>query len=390
MSEGSHPPPRRHKHGPEEEFRALLQQHGVLPPVRDLNDDERQRTDEAAREALRRIVADAPTSSRNQSSAGAPRRTTRARRGVGRSVGVLAAAALVIGAVIFAAPEHQTPTPGPPVPVAATPAMVSFTLASNTQAPLHGRPATRTLERLAHRARQSHGSGSGAYQLVSTETWHLARNAVSAWTDRFIPTITKRYLQPNGVVSTVRRNGPALDKNGRLLASIGAGGHETNTRVPPAQVYYPETLPTSSSQLTKRLAPSRRCHSVAACLADKVISLHQDWVVSSKLEATLWVALARTDEAEYLGTSSDRLGRPAAAFVTPSVTSGDQTVLLLSPKTGRLLSAETVRVGNQRGSEVAVKIPGVIRFVVFVSSERMPSLVRPMDGTDTSRPPRVS
>ncbi|MGH3497893.1 MAG: hypothetical protein ACRDYB_04175 [Acidimicrobiales bacterium] len=112
--------------------------------------------------------------------------------------------------------------------------------------------------------------------------------------------------------------------------------------------------------------------------------------MSSKLEATLWVALARTDEAEYLGTSSDRLGRPAAAFVTPSVTSGDQTVLLLSPKTGRLLSAETVRVGNQRGSEVAVKIPGVIRFVVFVSSERMPSLVRPMDGTDTSRPPRVS
>ncbi|MCW2784025.1 MAG: hypothetical protein JWP74_542 [Marmoricola sp.] len=342
----------------EREVRDLLAELG-LHPDQTLTEEEQRRTDAAASDALHRIVATPPAARTTPTSTGARQRLPWRRVltvGSVVAVSVVGATLVVVGSRSPVSPPHQEAV-GATVP---TPRMATFTLASATTPTLTGTAAGPWLIRLARAIARQPASGTGHFQLIQTDSWTLPGSATTHRTStRFVPTITRRYVRPDGTVILVRGHGRALDGDGRLSLPL-EGSRSTSTELP---------APTGTA---------KDCPSSSSCVAADIVSRYQHQVVSPRLAAALWRSLAATQGIEYLGTTADRLGRPAAAFVAPGLTSGRQLVIFADPRTGEFLASETIVV-TAAGSRLPLTPPAVVEFTVLVSATRMPRLLQPMN-----------
>ncbi len=82
-------------------------------------------------------------------------------------------------------------------------------------------------------------------------------------------------------------------------------------------------------------------------LLDAVTSLLNEWTLTSQQESAVLSALRHVDGFTTYGEVTDRLGRPGIALLAKSPTNTSfESLLILSPTTGRILSVETIYLGG--------------------------------------------
>jgi hypothetical protein len=134
---------------------------------------------------------------------------------------------------------------------------------------------------------------------------------------------------------------------------------------------YPASLPTDPARLIDTLVPEpAECPVLASCLSTQLVNLHYMWVLPPDVVAALWRTLAGQPEVTYLGTTVDRLDRPAVGFSVPVAGGKRTTILYADPETGALLGNEDVLL--QGGKDFGVTPPAVLAFTALVESRRIP------------------
>jgi hypothetical protein len=170
-----------------------------------------------------------------------------------------------------------------------------------------------------------------------------------------ITTRTDFWIRTDGSARVDQDRGPALDLKGQLKGAenLAPGGGLSTDEIP-AGTYDPQlpaTLPRAPNDLRAALLQQVngvQCASATEqtwCLTYEVQQLYSRYVMPADLAAAIWQVLANEPNIRDLGTTTDRLGRPADAIAIPSPPSlppSQVLVFLTSPTTGRLIGTETV------------------------------------------------
>lgn len=113
-------------------------------------------------------------------------------------------------------------------------------------------------------------------------------------------------------------------------------------------VYFTDHLPLNSPSATVRAFTG-----INALLAERILSPAQ--------QAAFLGYLASLPDIHLLGTSTDRLGRAVLVFAAPT-NGDDQSLLMLSPDTGRINATEVIYRGTDRTD---IPSPAVIEYVAW-------------------------
>lgn len=386
------PDRRRGRHRPstvDEDILAMLRESGLslAGPDRDLTVDEKERTDAAAEGALARILESPRDPSPDWTPAAAPQAEARPAPGTPvrfsklreRRVPLLVGAGILVGAatataVFVGMPGAESPPreSGPEVVAnGVTPPMGDFALVAHTS-DLQGSPADDALRGLAEVASRQPAPDTGGVQHVRLDGWFLTQEDSASST--LVPTVTDRYFLPDGQYRTIEAHGAPLDGYGRVVdpAEVSDPISDDTFHGPAEGVDHARTLPTEARALISRLIPDPgECPVLAECLTSQLINVQYTWVAPPKLTAALWSTLIGETEVSYLGETTDRLGRQAIGFATPTSDGHRKVVLYADPDTGALLGSEEVLLTREEGDGLpaAVEPPVVINFTALAESE---------------------
>lgn len=336
----------------EDEVRQLLGDLGARPLSRELTSTERDRTDRTAAAALDAMLGGGP---------GAEPPYSPSQQGVPRRCWVLAVAAAVITAAgsvpIFRLLFGRVGVR------AVTPAIPRFDQGSRQAS----RDSTDVLIALAEASARQQEPADLPVQFVATLSWRYAGGHASLAS---VP--AERYLLGNGLIRLIEREPQPLDAEGRVSDDADPRtlpvASDRTIPGPAAGPEYPSTLPTDPARLTAELT-SGACSQASACLAEASLSLHTGFVLRPELSAALWRALAATGEADYLGETLDRIGRPAVALQVPAPGADRYRVVYADPHTGALLGADLIGTAHETGQGSIG--PAVIGFTAIFGARRV-------------------
>lgn len=370
-------------------LRDLLQEHDLLPDVPDA-----LLADSDAEQLLSAILASpagatslaqphlapphlAPVSGPPTRRRGDRRSERPARR---RSLLSVAAAAVLVLALV----GTQSTRPAPAT--AATLPSLQYTLAPTDDAAAPAGTdlpaASGTLLELAATARSATTPAQvGRVQHVVTQEW--VAETTDAATDQstaVYPTVTERWVSPDGSTQVSQRRAPAVTYDGSLDpgAKASAGGPESTDTFLPGH-----NDPAASRQLSRDpevltdqllAASTAQCDLdgwAGYCLAEQVQEAFLWTVVPDDLAGAFWEALSEQPSVELLGTTTDRVGRTGTAVAVDVPVDGRpdgeeaKLVLVISPDDGQLLATEQLTL---RSALLGVDEPTVTAFRAITSS----------------------
>lgn len=276
------------------------------------------------------------------------------------ATGALAILVLVAGSLLFGMPSRTRA-------YAATPSPLQLPSGA-------GEPAKPALLRLAEIADAQPGPPpAGRYHYVKLRAWYL-NTAVDGESVRsqLQPQVVEKWVADDGAsrVVTVRDGNTDVVSSGPTGSSLSLANRlSTDPQLLARQLPgYPQTGRDNAG------IPNR------VERVERAVDVLRDYgTVSPALQAALWRVLADQRLINH-GTIVDRGGRRGLAFSIDSNHSGLPTryLLIIDPKTGRLLSFEQVL--TKRAGKLNVRIPSVTSYEIFVSAGRV--------ATDTTRPTR--
>lgn len=292
-------------------------------------------------------------------------------RRAGRPLLLLATAAvLAIGLVIV------RPFAGSDPVMATTPAILQITDGGGTVLEQATEPASDELRRLAGLARRAPAPSDGPVQLIVRSSWLLSTDEGAArGRSVLVPVHSEQYFQPDGTVRTIERRSQPLDSSGQLTDEIGSW---SDARALSDQTFagpvngpdYPSTLSTDPVELAEQLVPDpAECEVLTHCLVAAANSLHYNYVIEPRLSSGLLEMLAQRPDIRFAGSTSDRLDRPAEAFVAPGADASRRIIVLIDPETGELLGSEEVLVEDS--AALGLDAPAVIEFTALEESRRI-------------------
>ncbi len=320
-----------------EEARAFFREHGLLPPIPEQYSED----DEDAERLRERILAQG-----------------RARPGTNRRRVLLAAAAAIVVAIGGGAYAllHSAPATA-----AETPAMLTYSAASPESVD-SAPPAADVLTSAARSAATAPAShATGEVQYVATYGWSLSVqvDSTSPVQVAIYPTFTQWSLPPDGAVRVAESRSAPLGLDGRLTADVENAPDEVTSESSPVGTIDPDvarhlsgdpaTLRTQLLDTQAGLPCDQDARWQAECLVRAVQMLDDQYVVAPQIASAMWSVLADESALHSLGTTIDRLGRPADAVALPpepGQPSEAVLVLLLSESTGAYLGTETVTLVN--------------------------------------------
>lgn len=291
--------------------------------------------------------------------------------------------AVAMAALVF------LPGAGPQPAVAQTPPMLSFSLANASDIQSAGQPARDTLIELAQRATHLSSPKHLPVQRVVAEAWWTSTDPAEGTKGPqtvLIPRHLEVYQFDDGSRRSIERRGAALDAQGRLADQPGswnAVAPKTDETFPnDLGANYPQSLAATVSGLRQQLAPKSACGGTAGgCMLSAVADLFAGYVVDPSTTARIWRLLATEPTIQTLGSTTDRLGRRADAFVADALDPSQRILILIDPKTGRYLGAETVLV--RPSPDLGFDPPAVTQFTAIVDSARIAVSEVPDDSTTT-------
>ncbi len=247
--------------------------------------------------------------------------------------------------------------------------------------------ATGVLTQAANAAASaSEPDGVGTVQYVTTRGWLFGADVNSPGQLNAVvyPTITRWWLAADGAVRVDQQRDTPLGLDGRLandgVGSIEPSGSET---LPPGTIDARLTarLSTAPADLRAELVATQvglPCDQDARwqteCLTLAVQQIYDQYVVTPQLASAIWTVLAGEEPLRDLGSTVDRLGRPAIAVALPSdPTQAEQsvTVLLISNATGAYLGREAITL---RDDSLSIDEPTVTGFSALETSGRVKAL----------------
>lgn len=330
--------------------------------------------DPSGQSAFRQIIAQPGGAAAVSRRPGLPRprrqRVLRRMLAGSAAVAVLAAA----GAVLANRPA------GAPGQLATAP-MLDYTLAG-VSSPARARqlpPAGALLRHLARVAArqpavpQPPGADVG---YVLTNEWYMSV-AVAGGTNTvaIIPEVDKTWTTPGGTGRQLQLTGKPLAGPVGSLLTLRAAEHRqpvSDSTFRAAEQFGPpvRSLATNPARLRAQLLRASEYRGdpqqvPAGYQLFKVIADLHHQVVRPGLEAAIWRVLAGQQAVRYLGTVTDRAGRPGVAVATTAFDS-DRLVLIISPSTGRLLGEEHLFLTNPGALNVRT-FPMVASYVSYLS-----------------------
>ncbi|MDR0431752.1 MAG: hypothetical protein LBH48_00310 [Bifidobacteriaceae bacterium] len=276
---------------------------------------------------------------------------------------IVAVIAIVVGTLL---PSDQV------APAQAmTPAMPVFSAVDQGAIPLKGEDATPTLLQLAERAASQPDAYDGDVQAIEYAGWWLRTDATGTALDHgdLIPAKVQRYLLPDGNARLVERLGAPLDPKRGLLPVNGKWTTLADETLPGRAEgpLYARLLSTDPDVLTSQLVGAPEdCPDIGFCLSGQVRLLHDGHVVPPRVRAALWMALAKSGGVEFLGRTTDRIGRQAVAFVVTQPDGQRQYIIYADESSGSYLGTETILA--QDSEELGLKAPAVIEFIALVDA----------------------
>ncbi len=299
------------------------------------------------------------------------------------SVAVAAAVCVLAGVLVVVQPwgaQHSA---------AQTPAMLHFANVRAGQIAPSGEPAGELLHDLAVRATAMPEPAELPVQRVELDAWWSS----SEWLDDqtqaqsvLVPVRSVAYLLPTGERRAIEYRGEPLDADGRptSLEVEWDGAPSMSDSITPLNtamgVDYPESLPATQADLIEALAPADACTQTrGGCLLSEVATMFEGYVVSPRVTARIWEALATEPSITTLGPTVDRLGRNAVALTAAGLNPLEQVVILVDPESGSYLGSEVilVEVDPTHGFDP----PAVLSFTAVVSAERVAESDVPDDST---------
>lgn len=288
----------------------------------------------------------------------------RVRRLAHQAVGVAASLVLVLAVVIGV----QLAGAGPAY---ATPPILHYSLADPSGV-LEAQGASPVLHAAgAHSVKTAH-TGAGDVELIASRNWFLS---VTHRGLRILPTTLERWRSPDGSVTVRETVGAPLRHDGTLDPANSEPATKTvEESWPPESVLdTAASLPLRPHELRRTLLdPSLETDlstdEVTALLFGEVIAQMSTRLLPPDLIAAMWEMLALDPGIRTLGTTTDRLGRPAVAITAPPLTSQvktDVTVALIDPETGHLLGTETVTLHSE---DLGIDEPTVTGFTTITDA----------------------
>ncbi|GAB3196923.1 hypothetical protein GCM10027062_07330 [Nocardioides hungaricus] len=316
----------------------------------------------------------------------APRRWWQGRHR-GLSLTVATGICLILGVLAVA----TQPWAGAPPAGAQTPAMLRFAGIEAGRIEPAGEPAGALLHQIAARAAVLPEPAELPVQYVELDGWWAssapAQDGRRARTV-LVPTLSRAYLLPGGDRRSIEVRGDPLDSEGRpstVEPSWDAAPtiSDTITALDRDQgLDYLQRLPADPGRLSRFLVPDDVCvETRGGCLLSTVSALFEKYVVPPQIAARLWSVLAAEPTITSLGMTTDRLGREAVALTAPSMSPGQQLLVLADPDSGRYLGSETILVAPDPAW--GFDPPAVLSFTALVTAERIAASDVPDDSTAT-------
>lgn len=351
------------------ELRRLLDSIGLAPEYSvptSLTAEERRRAEQMRQRILKRINEAGGTDMAESDK--------RVRWGswVARSV-VAAALALIMTVAVVGPWRGEGGTAA-----AMTPALLTFSGVEPGTLPDTGIPADADLAELARLARKLPKPADLPVHNIELDAWWSASAPADETTDArsvLVPVRASHFVLPDGDFRSIERRGLPLDADGLVVdppdwAEIAPISDSEFALDPGRGPEFPETLPTTIDDLRTALAPPDECaEMLSECLVNSIIELHTTYVLTPELVSNLWSVLQGMSDITVLGTTTDRLNRPALALRAPSAGGRERTVILADPTTGALLGYE--RVLMEPDPNVGFNPPAVLSFTAVVDSRRI-------------------
>lgn len=342
------------------EVRALLAELGIHGRDLEPSADE----SEQAERDLALILAGPEPDSRQPSVA----------RRVARPLSLLAVAAVLAIGLVVARPFTGTDTA-----LAQTPAILQIEDGGVSVIAAASEPGSDELLRLAELARRAEPPADGPVQRTIRDSWLLKTDNETGKAPArsvLVPVHWQQFFQPDGTVRTIERRGHPLDSDGRLTDQTGRWSNEQPASDetfpgPETGPEYPSTLSTDPAKLARQLVPDTEdCRPATYCLVAATNFLRYNHVLEPRLNAALLKMLAQLPDIRFAGESTDRLGRPADAFVVPGARASRVIILLFDPATGAFLGSEECLVKDS--AELGLEAPAVLEFTALEDARRIP------------------
>ncbi|RYV52993.1 CU044_5270 family protein [Pengzhenrongella frigida] len=219
----------------------------------------------------------------------------------------------------------------------------------------------------------------GSVQYVASAGWYLEVDGAEVSVTALFPTITQLWIAPDGSARQTQRRGAPLDVDGHLSTTAieSAAGLLSTDELPAASLDAtltdrlprdPAALQTELLQQAAGLPCAQDDSWRAMCLVGSVLSVLEQHAAPDDLTAAMWTVLADEPGVRYLGSTTDRAGRPGVAVAIPPATGDpDATVrvLIVSPSTGELLGTENVTL---RSEALRIDTPTVTEFTTMTTS----------------------
>jgi len=196
------------------------------------------------------------------------------------------------------------------------------------------------------------------------------------------------WISPDGAARIDETWGPEVDVSqfskldvfGQLDVTAPIVGETTTTLIPAPTairhtgegVFTPwviADLPRDPAKLRTALLQLNRSCQLAddQCVIFTILMLNRQYVIPGDLAASMWQLLAEIPTVRDLGTTTDRIGRPALAFAHTLFPgeSDEFEILLISPETGQLIGWEDVIVNDTRHN---ISEPTVVGFTIWLES----------------------
>lgn len=334
-----------------DQLRDWMAGHGLLPTVPAADPDER--------EALLARITAAPDSSRitaapdGTASAATPDRATSpsaatrswSRFRLRRTPVAILVAAVLVAVLIVVVQGTWTATP---TAASGPPAMLTYSGGDAANAG-DAEPAAATLRAAATiaAAQKARDATEGTIQHVVTYGW-LGAFGDDKDANELIPTQTSKWLSADGSMRVTQQRMVAMRADG-TLDPHPVGGTEATDEFPAGS--FPADLAATVTRdpatvldaLAAGFVPgSAGCGSDTSCRLSTVQTLFESYVVPPDLAAAVWTALLDDEDLRSLGTTTDRLGRPALAIAMPATSTFTGTVLLISTETGQMSGWEMI------------------------------------------------
>lgn len=294
-----------------------------------------------------------------------PRDTARirskARHAHGRRLAVIGVASCIALALVVGLPFLPWRTAQPALAV--TPPLLSGQLAAGTTGPA----VADELDGLAEEAARSELPGRLG---GSHAAWDLATRVHGGEPVRSAVVPLEVSLEVRADGSWRRRASYGRPVAGdRQAAELPGVGEVESDEVFPAGLtpsIFPERLAQDEAGLRQQLAAAHPIDRLGTAeLFVAVTDLAKEQTPTPNARAAVLRLLAEPDDVHALGTMTDRDGREGQAFAVDSELSGLPTryVLIIEPRTGRLLASEQIL--TESAGKLGVDVPAVISYVVF-------------------------